>query len=437
MLKRMIICVCLVVWLGPAGWAADQAVLKCVDELAYGVIRLDVKAMDFSASVDALLNLAGKTLTAGQVDHLKKVVVRSRKIMEANLSMFQTAGGRELYAVFNLRDMPNCFLAFPTDPGVNQGRLRTAIETIAQKDFHIRDLAIESHGRLILAGKQPTLEAVKAMTQSANPLWKTLLDKRPIRPLRIVLVPNEMQLRVLKEMWPETTGVPGLDQLKTMIEACQWLCLSAQIVPDMAFEVALEMQTKDMADQMVTFWKVMSSLMAEASSIDPTVFKQIDVSAQGPQVRWSMDHRQTQNVLGKLLLGPLQRTVFLSERMGCATNMSGMGKAILIYANDYDDQLPPNLNTLIEKAEMPEKGLMCPGVGLKDSYGYCGDGLDLSCEPTIILAYDKTGNHPDPHRNVLFLDSHVEWISEARFQELMVKVNAVRKERGLKAHVVE
>ncbi|MCP4454443.1 MAG: hypothetical protein GY809_23555, partial [Planctomycetes bacterium] len=262
MLKKMIVTVCLAVWFAPATRAADQDVLTCVDDLAYGVIRLDVKAMDFSASVDALLGLAGKTLKPGQSDHLKKSVARSRKIMEADLSMFQTAGGRELYAVFNLRDMPNCFLAFPVDSGVNQARLKTAIEAIAQKDFRIRDLAIESHGRLVLAGKKPTLEAVKAATQSANPLWKTLLDKRPTRPLRIALVPNDMQLRVLTEMWPETSGVPGLDQLKTLIEACQWLCLSAQVVPDMAFEVALEMQTKETADQAVAFWKVMSSLIA-------------------------------------------------------------------------------------------------------------------------------------------------------------------------------
>lgn len=437
MLKKLIICVCLVVWLAPATWAADQGVLACVDDLAYGVIRLDVKALDFSASVDALLDLAEKTLKTGQAEQLKRSVARSRKIMEGNVREFRAAGGRELYAVFNLRDMPNCFLAFPVDSGVNQDRLKAAIEAVARKDFRIRDLAIESHGSLILAGKRPTVEAVKAMTQSANPLWKALLDKRPIRPLRIVVVPNEMQLRVLKEMWPESVRVPGLDQLKTLIEACQWLSLSTQVVPDMALEVSLEMQTKDMANQTVAFWKVMSSLIAEEAKIDPTLFKQIDVAAQGRQVAWSADHRQIQTALGKLLLGPLQHTVLVSERMACATNMSGIGKGILIYANDYEDQLPPNLNTLIEKCEMPEKGLICPGSGLKDSYGYCGGGLDVSCEPTVILAYDKKGNHPEPYRNVLFLDSHVEWIPEAKFQELMEKVHAVRKERGLKPHVVE
>ncbi|MCF7973720.1 MAG: hypothetical protein K9N55_07885 [Phycisphaerae bacterium] len=437
MLKKLIICICLVVWLSPVTWAADQTVLKCVDELAYGVIRLDTKAMDFSRSLDALLDLAGKTLKPGQVAHLKRTLDRSRKIMETDLGTFQNAGGREIYAIFSLRDMPTCFLACPVDSGVNQERLKTAIETVAQRSFHIQDLAIESHGRLVLAGKRQSLEAARAVTRSASPLWSSLLDKKPTRPLRIVVVPNEMQLRVLREMWPDTTGIPGLDQSKAMVQNCQWLTLSVQVVPDMAFEVALEMDTKDMADQAVALWKVMTPLLAMPLKVEADVFKQINVTSQGRQVTWSMDHGQTQTVLGKILLGPLQQTVLVSERMGCAKNLSWIGKAILIYANDYNDQLPPNLNTLIEKAEMTEKGLICPGSGQKDSYGYCGDGLDTSCEPTIIVAYDKKGNHAEPFRNVLFLDSHVEWIEEERFQALMVKVNTVRKERGLPEHIIE
>ena len=437
MLKRIVFCVCLVVWLGPGAEAADQNVLKHVDGMVYGVIRLDAKAMDLSGSLDALLDLAGRTLKPHQANHLKRAVGRSSKIMETNLNLFQNAGGRELYAIFNLRDLPTCFLVFPVDAGVDQDRVKGAVEAVAQKDFRIRDLVIESHGRVVLAGQKNALEAAKAVTERANPLWSTLLDRKPTRPLRIVIVPNEMQLRVLKEMWPPATGVPGLDQLKTMVQSCQWLTLSVQVVPDMAFEVALEMQTKEMADQMVAFWKVITPLVAQPLNVEADVFKQIKVVSQGRRVTWSMNHSQTETVLGTVLLGPLQRSALLSERYSCGTNVSGMGKAILIYANDYDDQLPPDLNTLIEKAEMREKGLVCPGSGQKNSYGYCGDGLDTSCEPTVMIVYDKKGSHAEPGRNVLFLDSHVEWVTEERFQELTVKVHAVRKERGLKAHVFE
>ena len=151
----------------------------------------------------------------------------------------------------------------------------------------------------------------------------------------------------------------------------------------------------------------------------------------------------TERLLGQLLLAPAHKALAFSEQMACGMHVSDMGKACLLYANEHNDQLPPDLDTLMDQAEMrphealSQKGLICPATGLKGSYGYCADGLDCSCEPTIIVAYDKKDNHTEGYRNVLFLDSHVEWIPEERFQELIIKVNAVRKERGLKEHVFE
>ena len=443
MLKRIIICLSLVVCMSPATWAADQSVLTCVDDLVYGVIRLDTKAADFSKSLDALLNLASQTLKPHEAVHLRNAVSRSRNIMETDLGTFQQAGGREIYAVFNLRDLPLFFLAFPVDTGVNPEQVQKAIGAVVEHSFNIDDLSIEPHGSLILVGKTPILKAAKAATGPINPLWETLLDKKPVRPLRIVVVPNEMQLRVLKEMWPAMPGVPGLDQLKIMIQQCKWLTLSAQVVPSMAFEISLEVQTKDMADQVAAFWKVMAPFIAEPLHMDKDVLNQIQVNAQGQQVTWSLDHAQSQKVLGYLFLEPVHRLTCFAQQMACGTNVSDMGKAILLYANDHNDQMPPSLDILKNQdlmpknCAMPEKGLICPGVGTTDSYGYCGDGLDCSCEPTVILVYDKKGNHAESFRNVLFLDSHVEWVSEERFQELAAKVNQVRKERGLPEHVFE
>ena len=41
-----------------------------------------------------------------------------------------------------------------------------------------------------------------------------------------------------------------------------------------------------------------------------------------------------------ILMPALARVRQLAFRMVCGTNLSGIGKAMLIYANDYDDELP-------------------------------------------------------------------------------------------------
>ena len=45
-------------------------------------------------------------------------------------------------------------------------------------------------------------------------------------------------------------------------------------------------------------------------------------------------------VLGFLLLTVFSSRHTLDPRMPCGTDLSGIGKAILIYSNDYQDELP-------------------------------------------------------------------------------------------------
>ena len=122
----------------------------------------------------------------------------------------------------------------------------------------------------------------------------------------------------------------------------------------------------------------------------------------------------------------------ITTQIVCAKNLSRIGRALLIYANDYDDDFPPNLELLTSTEDMPSKGLVCPSTMQKDSYIYRGAGLSTSNEPGMILVYDKKGNH-EKGRNVLFLDSHVEWVKEEQFLELISRDNEARK----KIHVPE
>jgi len=41
-----------------------------------------------------------------------------------------------------------------------------------------------------------------------------------------------------------------------------------------------------------------------------------------------------------ILMPALARVRQIAYRLYCGTNLSGIGKAMLIYANDYDDELP-------------------------------------------------------------------------------------------------
>lgn len=69
---------------------------------------------------------------------------------------------------------------------------------------------------------------------------------------------------------------------------------------------------------------------------------------------------------------------------------------------------------------------MTIGKGLKCSYHYVGNLT--AGDGTVIIAYDKRGNHRDG-RNVLFADLHVVQIAESRLRSaLQESLRAVKRQ---------
>ena len=99
-----------------------------------------------------------------------------------------------------------------------------------------------------------------------------------------------------------------------------------------------------------------------------------------------------------------------------AANLQGIGKACLIYANDYEDKFPPNLQELVEKVELSPRTLESPNkpMGFEGpSYIYVS-GQTIKMDPGNILVYENPAFCSDMI-NVLFLDAHVEAMKPDEF----------------------
>jgi prepilin-type processing-associated H-X9-DG protein len=131
-----------------------------------------------------------------------------------------------------------------------------------------------------------------------------------------------------------------------------------------------------------------------------------------------------------ILMPALARTRQLAFRMTCATNLSGLGKAMLIYANDYDDMFPTQsewCDLLIEYVEVTPKSFVCKGA----PEGPCNYAMNenvarlgISAPHDMVLLFETypgwnqvggpemltTDNHQGDGCNVLFVDGHVEFV---------------------------
>lgn len=126
-----------------------------------------------------------------------------------------------------------------------------------------------------------------------------------------------------------------------------------------------------------------------------------------------------------VLLPSLARARELSKRTVCSANLKGIGIGCFTYAEENDGHFPPDLETLIEIGASTPEAFICPSSGLRQSERVTPDSLkDLKssyiyipghtndCPPDTVLIYEKFDNHDGEGINILFGDSHVEFIKD-------------------------
>ncbi len=138
---------------------------------------------------------------------------------------------------------------------------------------------------------------------------------------------------------------------------------------------------------------------------------------------------------------PIQTDLDLGPRMTCGTNLSRLGKAMLLYANDYDDTFPTGsswCDLLLERSGVSREMLQCEGAG----EGQChyamnkhaiGTGNNASRDMVVLFESTSGWNQvggpenltTDHHQgigcNVLFMDSHVEFVEASKIPKLRWK----------------
>ncbi len=119
-----------------------------------------------------------------------------------------------------------------------------------------------------------------------------------------------------------------------------------------------------------------------------------------------------------VLLPSLARARELAKRSADAANLKMIGFSCQAYANDHENQLPPDLQIVVQNGVLSEKNLHSRRDATGEvSYVYVANQT-INDDPENVLAYDR----PDLSRegaNVLFLDGHVEWMKPANFQKAL------------------
>ncbi len=127
----------------------------------------------------------------------------------------------------------------------------------------------------------------------------------------------------------------------------------------------------------------------------------------------------TTSMMVSILLPSLARARELSKRTVSAANLKVIGTCLYIYGTEHGDDLPDSLQVLVEDGCIAPQTLIAPqDDGVEDSYVYV-KGQNLGMHQMNVLMYERPDMNDWEGVNVLFLDSHVEFVSMERFEKYL------------------
>ena len=418
-----------------ASTGLDQVLGPCIDDQTFAVAHLDVEKLNLDAFVGQALSLVSEHTGPDTAKHIQDNLKNFQAQAGAQLNGLLKAGGRDIFAVFSMYDFPYFFVAVPVPSGSDPARLHQQVLKLTE-DFDVGDVETHVVGRLILVGLERTVTRIRTASPMRSRVLQESLEACADKTVQIVLFPSSDQRRILSEMLPQVPAEATPIQVTTIGQDLEWMALGFDGPPSISLNVTIQSASPDGAARMLTLVKGLYALAEQYNKARPFIpqldklLERLTPRRDGQRLLLQVDSAAADALISEFGAPFLLEARTKARRYTCRTNLSGIGKALLIYSNDYNDQFPPDLETLIHKAEMPPRGLICPASESRESYIYRGASITTSDTPGMITVYEKLSNHGGG-RNVLFLDSHVEWVSEERFQELIKRDNEYRREKGL------
>ena len=130
----------------------------------------------------------------------------------------------------------------------------------------------------------------------------------------------------------------------------------------------------------------------------------------------------TVSVLGVVFVPPFFRAREEYRKAVCFSNLKQIGLAMEIYAKDFGGRFPPSLKQLVpDYVTRGQEGIFhCDSDRTHGpSYVYV-PGFTTKDRPMTMVVIERGDIH-EGGRHVLFIDTHVMRLQEARFQELWAK----------------
>lgn len=417
----------------------SRLLAPCISEQTLAIVQIDVGRIDVDAVLDWLVKTAPAAMDA---DEVEAVTQRWRPVWREGIGFVKTAGGERLFVVWGVGDR---LLAVPITNRVNKEAMESCL-TGMREDLFGGQATVARKGGLLIAGPRWMAEQWQSRAPLVRPEVARATAKARGAVIGVFVIPSMDSRRVLDAMLPTVLGQGMEAKGHPITEGLQWATISLDLPPSPSLSLTVGSTDAASASALREFVAASLSLVGRIAALKQAcpnleeALTTLTPEVKGRGLRLDISKRQCERLGTDLVTPGLFELRASILRQLCGTVLSGMTKGMLIYANDHADKWPPSLETLVDTVEYPRSDLICPAMRHRPQYeSYVYRGVDTGgvwVEPMIIVVHDRAGNHKGG-RHVMFADSHVEWVTEERFAELVARDNELRRGRGFPEKAVQ
>ncbi len=411
-----------------------------IDDQTFAVARLDVSRIDVGAFFNKALEFFSddSKINAAILEEVQ-VPLNAAKVMVFQWQqVFLQAGGKEIYGVYSMNDVPYFFVVVPLKPGADVPMLKSWLATVT-KGLDVGEIGQEQIGNMLVVGEKATIERIQRLSVASRPELADAFAAAGDAAVQILLLPTPDQRRVIEEMMPSLALPNGEIPSTTLTKGIRWLAAGVNLPPQMSLNVRAKSQDaqaarnlKHFIDQFYAYIGSIPEVQQELPQMN-RLLDRVRPSVKEEQVVLTLNTQKMDSLFDEIRQSILP--VFQEEicRDQCARQLRRIGNGLAMYHNDNDGKNPPTLKPLVDEEGVPSESLICPAVrarGGKEIYLYRGVDLDDHSPANMIIAYERKGNHKG-YRNVLFSGGYVLRLTEEGFQEAVKKDNELRKKNKL------
>ena len=207
---------------GPA-----RAIAPYLDEQTFAVVRLDLSALDTGAAVKEFGPFGG--IDAAGAKELQTSADRW-------LADFKKAGGRDVYLVFSLADLPDVpFLIAPLAAG-GDAKALAALFRFQAGPFQ----GGERLGDVVFAGSALARERLRALKPAERPELAGAFAAAGAGPAQVAIIPPRHLVRVFEEMMPILPKEAGSVSGKALTRGLRWAALGLDAPPKLALRLTVQ-----------------------------------------------------------------------------------------------------------------------------------------------------------------------------------------------------